>query len=107
MVKIGLYMVWLLGDSSHKGSGVGLQFLNILHHSLSTNALFQVVIEIFIRIVFRGIGWQKEKRNFILVIFNPLRNLLAVMNSQIIKDKIHFPPVGCLDQGFHKPNQTL
>ena len=36
-------------DLVRKGSGVSLQPLDILHHGLGANALFQVVVEIFIR----------------------------------------------------------
>lgn len=93
MAEIGIYMTRILGDSAHKGRSISLRFQDILHHCLSTSVLFQIVVEIFIGIVFRGIRRQIEKHNFILVSITPLRNLSAVMDAQIVKDKISFSPL--------------
>ena len=50
MIKIGPDMVWILGNPVHKDSSVGLQFADVLYHCLSTDVLFQVVVEIYIRV---------------------------------------------------------
>ena len=41
-------------------------------------------MQVFIRIIFRSIGLQEKHFNFILVLFQPGRSKLAVMDFQIV-----------------------
>ena len=49
----------------------------------------QSMIQVFIRIVFRGIGRQEKHLNFILVVFQPGRGKFAVMDLQIVQNQEH------------------
>ena len=49
----------------------------------------QSMIQVFIRIVFRGIGRQEKPLNFILAVFQPRRSKLAVMDVQIVQNQEH------------------
>ena len=51
---------------------------------------FKSVIQVFIRIIFRGIGRQEKYLNFLLVLFQPGCGKLAMMNLQIVQDQEHF-----------------
>ena len=44
-----------------KGRDIEFQFLDILHHDLGANDLLWVIVEIFVQIVFEGIGRHMEK----------------------------------------------
>ena len=66
----------------------------------------QSMIQIFIRIVFRGIRRQEKHLDFLLVFFQPGLNQLAVVDLQIIQNQEHFPLRGA-HQSLHEPNQPL
>ncbi len=64
------------------------------------------MIQVFIRIVFRSIGWQEKHLNFILVLFQPCCNKLAMMDLQVVQDQEHFLLRGT-DQTLHEADQPL
>ena len=64
------------------------------------------MIQVFIRIVFRSIGWQEEHLNFILMLFQPFGSQLAMMDLQIVQDQEHFL-LRSTNQTIHKTNQPL
>lgn len=68
--------------------------------------MLQVVVQIFIGIVFRRIGRQEKERDPVLVRFHPLLHLIAVMHLQIVDDKEDLVR-DVLDQGFHEMNHAI
>ena len=58
----------------------------------------QSMIQVFVRVIFWGIGRQKKHLNFIFALFQPGRNKLAMMNLQIVQNQEDFP--------FRAANQT-
>ena len=66
----------------------------------------QSMIQVFIRIVFRGIGRQEKHLNFILAVFQPRRSKLAVMDVQIVQNQEHLL-FSITNQALHKPDQPL
>lgn len=65
---------------------------------------FQRMIEVFVRIVFRGVGRQEKHLNFFLVFFQPGFNKFAMMNLQVIQNQEHLP-LRRADQALHKLDQ--
>lgn len=49
-------MVRIFGDSVHKSYGIGLEFLDITYYCQRANVSFQIIVEVFIKVVFWGIG---------------------------------------------------
>ena len=66
----------------------------------------QSMIQVLIGIVFRSIRRQEEHLNFILVLFQPSRSKLAMMDLQIVQNQEHFP-LRSADQTLHKADQPL
>ena len=66
----------------------------------------QSMIQVFIRIVFRGIWRQEKHLNFILVLFQPCCSKLTMMDLQIVQNQEHFP-LRSADQTLHEADQPL
>lgn len=66
----------------------------------------QSMIQVLIGIVFRSIRRQEEHLNFILVLFQPSRSKLAMMELQIVQNQEHFP-LRSADQTLHEADQPL
>ena len=66
----------------------------------------QSMIQVLIGIVFRSIRRQEEHLNFILVLFQPSRSKLAMMDLQIVQNQEHFP-LRSADQTLHEADQPL
>ena len=64
----------------------------------------QRVVEVFIRIVFRGIRRQEKHLHFLAVFLQPSLDKFAMMNLQIIQNQEHFP-LRRADQALHKLDQ--
>ena len=66
----------------------------------------QSVIQIFVRVVFRSIGREKKHLYFLLTLFQPGRDKLAMMNLQIVQNQEHFP-LRAADQTSQEADETL
>lgn len=66
----------------------------------------QGVIQIFIRVIFRGIGRQEKHLNFLPVLLRPGRNNLTMMNPQIIQNQKYFL-LRTADQTLHETDHPL
>lgn len=64
----------------------------------------QRMVEVFVGIVFRGIGRQEKHLDFLYVFLQPGLHNPAVMDFQIIQNQEHFP-LRCADQALHKLDQ--
>ncbi len=100
-------MVRIVRKFAHELLRVRFKLFDAFHHSLCAEISFQIIVEILIRIVFRRIGRKIKKPDFFLVCISPLRHRLAVMNSQIVENQIHFSPIIALDDRFHKRDEPV
>ena len=66
----------------------------------------QSMIQVLIGIVFRSIRRQEEHLNFILVLFQPSRSKLAMMDLLFRSDQKHLL-FGGTNQALHKLDQPL
>ncbi len=55
------------------------------------DSLFQIVVQVFIRVQFGSIGRKIKDSDLALMCFKPLGYLLAVVDSEVIEDEIDFP----------------
>lgn len=65
----------------------------------------QGVVEVFVRIVFRGVWRQIESFDLRFVALQPSLHQLAVMHAQVVHDEEDFP-LRCADQTPHKLNES-
>ena len=54
------------------------------------DSLFQIVVQVFIRVQFGSIGRKIKDSDLALMCFKPLGYILAVVDSEVIEDEIDF-----------------
>ena len=73
---------------------------------LRPNGLLQVVVQVFVRIVFRRVGRKKEQTDLILTFLHPISYDFPMVNLEVVKNDVNLP-VNILEQPFQELNQFL
>ena len=81
------YPVRAFLDRFEDRRGSGDEIIAGLGTRLVLDRLLQIVVEIFIRIVFRRIGREIKDLDFDLVARQPILNRLGVMDTQIVDNQ--------------------
>lgn len=91
-------------ESAHKRMNLMIDISRRIWEISRMYREFQRMVEVFIRIVFRGVGRQEKHLNFLLAFLQPGFNKFAMMNLQVIQNQEHLP-LRCADQSLHKLDQ--
>lgn len=91
-------------ESSHKRMDLVRDILSRIWKLSRMYRELQRMVEVFVRIVFRGIRREEKYFNFLLVFLQPGFNKLAMMNLQVIQYQEHLP-LRRADKALHKLDQ--
>ena len=106
MLEIGTDTFGPLRDAIHDARGFLQEILFRAGGGFETQGRFEVVIQVFVGIGFRGVGWQVEEFDLVQARLDPLLDELGVMHTQVIDEQ---EDLGrrLLEQTFKERDETL
>lgn len=78
-------------ESSHKRMNIMRDILSRIWKIPRMYREFQRMVEVFVRIVFRGVGRQEKHLHLRLVFFQPRGNQFSMMYPQVVQNQEHLP----------------